>query len=323
MTVLWNSAAFSADQRADALRETIRSNVVCVELDLPATADQVQAKVALSDLARVQLCSVDAMPTTVTRTSRSARAIDEEPVLFVTLQVAGTSMMVQHGRQAVLQPGQFAVYATTAPYTLVFGSGVHAHFFRIPLSELALPDAAVREVSARTLGGPDEHVARLTSSYLTRIAATAELLARPTSDSLATPTIELVRTTLATARGDEALVRGPAAASLDVRIVEHMRANLRDPSLSAATIAAAHHVSVRHLYTLLSRAGISLGDWIRTERLERCRRDLAQPGLSNLTIAAIATSWGFADATHFSRVFRDAYGLSPRQWRTIRLTPPR
>ena len=72
MTVLWDSAAFAGAERRDALRETIRANVVRVELDLPSVADQVRARVALSDVARLQICSVDAMPTAVTRTPRLA-----------------------------------------------------------------------------------------------------------------------------------------------------------------------------------------------------------------------------------------------------------
>jgi AraC-like DNA-binding protein len=38
-----------------------------------------------------------------------------------------------------------------------------------------------------------------------------------------------------------------------------------------------------------------------------------------MTIAAVARRWGFADATHFARRFRDAYGLSPREWRQLHL----
>lgn len=86
------------------------------------------------------------------------------------------------------------------------------------------------------------------------------------------------------------------------------------PDLSAARIAAAHDISVRHLYAVLSRSGISLGDWIRARRLAECRRELAQPGGRLRTIAAIGRSCGFGDATHFSKVFKQAYGLSPRAW---------
>jgi AraC-like DNA-binding protein len=58
--------------------------------------------------------------------------------------------------------------------------------------------------------------------------------------------------------------------------------------------------------------------------LEECRRDLAKPTARSATVAAIAAiarRWGFPDPTHFSRAFKDAYGVSPRQWREQRTTP--
>ncbi|GAA4609774.1 hypothetical protein GCM10023107_93360 [Actinoplanes octamycinicus] len=70
-----------------------------------------------------------------------------------------------------------------------------------------------------------------------------------------------------------------------------------------------------------SRAGVSLGDWLRTQRLEACRRELAKPHNLDRTIASIAHQWGFADATHFSRVFRQTYGITPRDWRAARKRP--
>ncbi|HEY6493954.1 MAG TPA: helix-turn-helix domain-containing protein [Trebonia sp.] len=36
-------------------------------------------------------------------------------------------------------------------------------------------------------------------------------------------------------------------------------------------------------------------------------------GAQAMTIAAIARGWGFADATHFAKRFRGAYGMSPRE----------
>src|SRR5271168_542237 len=89
------------------------------------------------------------------------------------------------------------------------------------------------------------------------------------------------------------------------------------PDLTAARIAAKHHISVRHLYNILARSGISLGDWVRAHRLEECRHDLAKPEAKSVTIAFIAQRWGFADATNFGRAFKAAYGLSPREWRDL------
>jgi AraC-like DNA-binding protein len=103
---------------------------------------------------------------------------------------------------------------------------------------------------------------------------------------------------------------------LEDQILAYMRRHLTEPDLSAARIAAANNVSVRYLYKILSGAGITLGEWMRGQRLAGCHRDLARPSLRSTTVSSIASGWGFMDATHFSRVFRQAYGMSPREWRT-------
>ena len=93
------------------------------------------------------------------------------------------------------------------------------------------------------------------------------------------------------------------------RILEYARIHLAEPDLTPARLAAEHNISIRQLYTVLSRSDIALGDWIRAQRLEKCRHELATPAGRNRTIASIARRWAFRDATHFSRAFRDAYGL--------------
>nr|WP_246098027.1 helix-turn-helix transcriptional regulator [Streptomyces botrytidirepellens] len=57
--------------------------------------------------------------------------------------------------------------------------------------------------------------------------------------------------------------------------------------------------------------------WIRHRRLERCRLALANPRLNARPIQAIATRWGFTDPAHFSRLFRAAYGIPPRDHRNL------
>jgi AraC-like DNA-binding protein len=58
-----------------------------------------------------------------------------------------------------------------------------------------------------------------------------------------------------------------------------------------------------------------VSEWIRDQRVERCRRDLRDPLLRHESILSIATRWGLPNSAHFSRVFRSAYGHSPREER--------
>ncbi|MBP2330599.1 AraC-like DNA-binding protein [Kibdelosporangium banguiense] len=91
--------------------------------------------------------------------------------------------------------------------------------------------------------------------------------------------------------------------------------HLADPDLSPATLAAAHHLSVRSLQRLFHAHGISVTDWIRTRRLEHCRSDLDNPLLDHRLAYVIAAKWGFVSRTHFSRLFRATYGCTPHDYR--------
>jgi AraC-like DNA-binding protein len=63
--------------------------------------------------------------------------------------------------------------------------------------------------------------------------------------------------------------------------------------------------------------------WVKERRLAGCRRELADPALVRLSVGAIAARWGIHDAAAFSRSFRAAYGVSPREYRlrTLGMAP--
>ena len=74
-------------------------------------------------------------------------------------------------------------------------------------------------------------------------------------------------------------------------------------------------MSTRHLHRLFKADGVSFGEWVRKRRLSEARRQLANVHFSDHSIIQIAFQWGFNDAAHFSRTFRQEFGLSPRQYR--------
>lgn len=109
-----------------------------------------------------------------------------------------------------------------------------------------------------------------------------------------------------------------AAVRLLAPLQQTIENSLSDPSLCPSRVAMAHGISTRHLHRLFKQAGMSFSEFVRQRRLERCRDDLADPGLRALPMTEIAFRWGFSDSSHFSRCFRAAFGCTARDFRAGR-----
>ncbi|GAB3951342.1 AraC-like ligand-binding domain-containing protein [Streptomyces sparsus] len=313
MSPTLDTAFIPPRDREEVIRHAVWESVVVVDIDHRAPAEDISARMQISTVGPLRICSARASAATLRRTEHLVRK-DEEPSLFLSLQVAGTSMGAQNGRQCVLHPGEFAVFQSNAPYTLLFEEGVDHHFLRFPLAALALPDRVLRDTTTVTLGSGNP-LARLAYHYFSQLAVSEEVHRSVHAESVVDPSVELLRAVLVSQRGDPGPAKASLEATLSLRITHYIREHLADPGLSAAQIASAHGISVRHLYAVLSHSGISLGDWIRARRLAECKRELAGPKGRLRSIAAIGRGWGFVNAAHFSKVFKHAYGVSPRAWR--------
>ncbi|MFF3575994.1 helix-turn-helix domain-containing protein [Streptomyces mirabilis] len=221
-----------------------------------------------------------------------------------------------------LGPGDICFYDAHGPATLDFPERFRMKVFLVPYESLGLDAADV----ARLAGTPVPRVSRLgslLSPFLSELADTASSSLPPVGELLAWNAVNVLAT-LATERLNRDATATPGARTpLRARILEFIDLHLTDEDLSPETIAGAHHISARYLHRLFQDEGTTVGRWIQRRRLEECRRDLMIRARGGRTIAAVANRWGFMSATHFSRVFRAAYGMSPSEWRDTvgRATP--
>lgn len=100
------------------------------------------------------------------------------------------------------------------------------------------------------------------------------------------------------------------------RALAAIDARLGSAQLGAASLARTLGVSRSTLYRLFGAEG-GVNACIRKLRLERVHQLLGQPATSE-PIAVLAERWGFCDAAHFGRLFREAYGMTPGDYRAMR-----
>jgi AraC-like DNA-binding protein len=250
------------------------------------------------------------------RTARLIRRSD--PELFkIDVQMRGRMAFAQGGREAALRPGDFTLLDLSRPLRVSAAGENEVVAVHFPHDALPLPGdelarlTAVRVPGSDGLGAPIVGLARHLAQRLENDGATD-------GTRLSLALIDLLIVTLAE-RLDRVDAVAPATRrrALLASAQAFIDRRLADPRLSPASIAAAHHISLRLLHRLFEEQGTSVGRWIRERRLERCRRDLLDPALGELPASAIAFQWGFADASHFTRVFRAAYDHPPGEYRRL------
>ena len=183
----------------------------------------------------------------------------------------------------------------------------------ITYDELRLPRRVLRAARPALTASP---VYSLLQAHLSRLTATASARVSPTAARLVgASTVELVRAAVAALDPHASGAPGALQESLRSRIVEYAVQHVCERDLTPQRLAQAHHISLRHLYSVWGDDGPGVWEWIVRERLERALAQLADPAHSHRTIAAIAHDTGFTNAAHFTRRFVRAYGLVPRDWR--------
>ena len=182
-----------------------------------------------------------------------------------------------------------------------------------PRDALSLPADYVGQLAAVRMAG-SAGLSGMVGQFIRQLSENLEVLGGPSGSRLATNALDLVSTMLH-AEMDISPDRMKPQALLAVSVREYIEANLSDPLLSPASVAAAHFISTRHLHNVFHESGTTVASWIRTQRLEGARRELRDPLHGGKSVSAVAARWGFLDAAHFSRTFRDAFGVSPSDWR--------
>ncbi|MEU6998828.1 helix-turn-helix domain-containing protein [Nonomuraea sp. NPDC046570] len=241
--------------------------------------------------------------------SPHATAAARDGAQLLGLLLSGDGTLEQDGRRCPLSPGEFALYSAERPFRLDLGGNyrwfvLHLDYGTAKLMRLA-QDATANQELPRSPSG------RILASMLTELAYRARDLGPVSRSEMGEHVAGVIRTLVR----ESGRRRSPAdqAHVLD-RILDHIDRHLAD-RLAPAEIASANHVSVRSLHALFQRQGETVGDHIRRRRLDRIRRDLTDPALDHLPAYAVAARWGIQGPSHFSKLFKAEFGLSPREFR--------
>ncbi len=250
----------------------------------------------------------------IVRHSRAHVARTRDSMFFLQLQIEGESIGRQDGREALLRPGDFTLCHNARHYELVFPAANRMLVLGIPEADLqrhiACPESLVAIAMDASTG-----VRRLLSRFLKNFwVECTQQLDDAAAGRVTVALLDLVSAAYAEIPRSQSEF-SPLAVAHRLRIINYIEAHLHDPELTPTRIAAACKMTPRYLHHLHSDQNETVARYILRRRLEACARALLSGAQRGRTVTVIAFDNGFNSPTHFGRVFRARYGMTPREYR--------
>lgn len=256
----------------------------------------------------VEFARVSGSPSTI-----SGKSGDQPYSMWLALLLEGDFFLQYQGLSLQVETGDLIYAPTGVDMSLSFKSDFTVLYIKIPQDML---HSRLLNPSLIDVGYIPRHQAayRVFTSMLEALSQHLDdidtTLLRPVEIAIS----EFLITTLI--HQSKVQEFGSTAKMLNFkRICQHIDNHLSDPELSLGTVADQCHVSARYVQKLFETSGDSFLHYLRIRRLERCRCELGNPEYDHLSVSDICYRWGFNDAAHFSRVFRKAFGMTPREYR--------
>ncbi len=297
-------AAYWNDHASESL-----SPLVSDPVDI-RTFDGSIARTALGDMMLADVYS----EAQVVQHSRAHVARTRSPLFFLHLQMEGESVSRQDGREAHLKAGDFTLCDSTRHYESLFPGPNRMLVLGIPDLQLrrhvANPECLVA-IPIQGSAGVRGMFSRFLRHYWIECRRELE---QSVATRVTTAILDLLGAAYAELPSSKSR-RSSLASAHRIRIINYIELHLHDPELTPTKIAAACKMTPRYMHHLSSDQDESVARYILRRRLEACARALLCESQSERTVTTIAFDHGFNSPTHFGRVFRAKFGLTPREYR--------
>jgi AraC-like DNA-binding protein len=251
------------------------------------------------------------------RHTRSHVARTKDSLFFLQLLLEGECVNRQDGREALLRNGDISLLDCTRRYEITFNGTNRMLVLGIPGPTLRRQVGCPEYLSAIAMPGrcgASGLLSQLLRSYWREYH---QGLDQPVGDRISVAILDLIGAAYADipqAMAD----RSSLGTAHKIRIVNYIESHLSDPDLTPTRVAEGCKMTTRYLHHLFSDQDETVARYILRRRLEACSRALQSGSQRGRTVTAIAFDHGFNSPTHFGRVFRAKFNMTPREYRQMR-----
>ena len=240
-----------------------------------------------------------------------------EQRFFLMMPLQCSVSMAHCGRQCILEPGDFVLIDGAAPARMEFNEpNISLHLVLSPAdlkNRVPTPENLCGLKTSR-----DKQFGSVVGAMLQDVWRQIEQgFPQEHGLTIAKNLLDVVATAYALQHGTKFAESGSMSARR-AHIKRFIEARLRDPNLSAASVADYFGVSTRYVGMIFEKEFEPVSAYILRRRLEECAHQLTNVIWDSYSVTDIAREWCFGNRAHFSRVFKKRFGVSPREYRRLR-----
>jgi AraC-like DNA-binding protein len=239
--------------------------------------------------------------------------------VLVVNRGSSTNERHDHANAMTVLPGWAALLDFSRPSLQVCPSGYNTITLHLPRLPLLAAIRGIEDLVGTTLPA-QSHALRLLCHHADAILDDAELSDPALLAQVGQHLLDLAVLAFNTDRDNAEIARhrGLRAARL-AAVLRLIRAGFADPEISPAAVAARIGISARQLHALLQTTGTSFSERVQELRLQRAFELLSGAQRVTPKVSDAAYAAGFSDLSHFNRLFRRRYGMTPTAARGCRI----
>ncbi|HUB16411.1 MAG TPA: helix-turn-helix domain-containing protein [Acetobacteraceae bacterium] len=249
--------------------------------------------------------------TSVTRTQRKIRTDEIDNVVLSATLSGGGNGWFGHPDRATNLGGPLIRIRDQAKLYVLQWTGAENHTLHVELPLAALDSRARdRVLGAAGTALPPRGLAPMLAVQMRALAEAAPDLDSEGRAAGLRSVLDLAATVLRLEFAGEQPESEVCEDGMLIAAQALIRRRFGSTDLSPDSIAQRLGCSRAHLYRVFARHGLTVAGYLREVRLLKCREALARAGPRD-TVGAIAFRCGFEHPVHFTRLFRQRFGLTP------------
>ncbi len=312
MTEVLSTDTVAPRERAAYWRELVCQTFVQAQCDTAAGGD-FRGSLSTARFDAAELSRLDAgAQRIVRRPADIARVM--KPRYYLCWHAAGRGRYRERAQDSVVGPGDLILLDNCEPYIAEYTEPVTAYVLHLPHALLRDRCPQPERLLGQRLDGA-RGLPRIAGEFLRTCLDQSDVLPDHQRPALAGMALDLVVSALAEGGVNDRADPDARQRLLLARLKQYVHAHLGDPGLDLDRLAAATGISARHVSRLFQQSGDRFSRYLLAQRIERCRRQLADPAFAHRRISDLALDHGFSNFAHFSRVFREAVGCTPSDCR--------